>query len=351
MTDINKQRFLAELSKLLTFMYEEDRQTAIAMYDRMFDDAEDEQALIQLLGSPTRQAVTVARAYDAKERKLQVEAQSREEDSMEREALPGFVLAINRIYEQAVPAESNVPPVLENQFSLFEAPSEAVEAPVAEPVKEVEAEEAPAAVSVVLPVETIAPPQEETAAAVSEPAEPVDEPAGSVDEVDAFLRDFTIQDDELIPAEPAAPADAEDAAPPVDSSPLVLPDAEEPEPEAEEAAPVTVRRPKVLLLILYWILAIPLTLIGIVILLIPTLAALALAVSIIAAGSASLIAAFSGFAVLADILVVLGIAIILLALGLLCLWLFVWLIGGAIVGLVRAVIALSRSWCYEEVAA
>ena len=38
-TDINKQKFLAELGKLLTFMYDEDRQDALAMYARMFDAA------------------------------------------------------------------------------------------------------------------------------------------------------------------------------------------------------------------------------------------------------------------------------------------------------------------------
>ena len=78
-TDINRQKFLAELAKLLTFMYEEDRQEALAMYAGMFEDAEDEQALIQALVSPTRQAVVIARAYNDKERKLQVHAQSRED--------------------------------------------------------------------------------------------------------------------------------------------------------------------------------------------------------------------------------------------------------------------------------
>ena len=60
---------------------------------------------------------------------------------------------------------------------------------------------------------------------------------------------------------------------------------------------------------------------------------------------------FGGFAVLADLLVVLGAALILLALGLLFLWLFIWLIGGGIVGLVRGVCALARKWCYKEVPA
>ena len=57
MTDINKQKFLAELGKLLTFMYEEDRQSALAMYAKLFDNARDEQSLLQFLVSPTRQAV------------------------------------------------------------------------------------------------------------------------------------------------------------------------------------------------------------------------------------------------------------------------------------------------------
>ena len=34
-TDINKQKFLPELGRLLTFMVEEDRQTAFAMYSRL----------------------------------------------------------------------------------------------------------------------------------------------------------------------------------------------------------------------------------------------------------------------------------------------------------------------------
>ena len=73
---INRQKFLAELAKLMTFMYEEDRRYALDMYERMFDIAEgNEQWLIQNLMSPTRQAVIIARAYDAKERKLSVEAE------------------------------------------------------------------------------------------------------------------------------------------------------------------------------------------------------------------------------------------------------------------------------------
>ena len=78
---INRQKFLAELAKLLSFMYEEDRRYALDMYERMFDIAAgSEHWLIQNLMSPTRQAVIIARSYDAKERKLSVSAEWKEDE-------------------------------------------------------------------------------------------------------------------------------------------------------------------------------------------------------------------------------------------------------------------------------
>ena len=113
--------------------------------------------------------------------------------------------------------------------------------------------------------------------------------------------------------------------------------------------PETRRKTRVFLLILYILLAIPVTLAGIVLLLIPTVLALGLALLVIVLGSAALVAAFSGFPKLANLLIVLGTAIIVLALGLLLLWLFVWFIGGAIAGLIRGIIDLGRKWCFVEV--
>ena len=45
----------------------------------------------------------------------------------------------------------------------------------------------------------------------------------------------------------------------------------------------------------------------------------------------------------------LGTALVVLALGLLFLWLFVWLIFGGMGGLIRGVVNLGRKWCYREV--
>lgn len=331
-TVINKQKFLIELGRLLTFMSEEDRQEALTLYEKMFDDTDDEQALLQALLSPTRQAVIIARAYDANARKLQAHADANRKRAAheEPEATPDFVLAILSVYEECVPEPTEKaeeepveeapeePAVSPDQFSLFaddgQPDAQSEEEPAAE---ESEAEEEPALLS--------------------------------PDEVDSFIADLSIEDDEFsamgetrtLTPEPVEEASVVPAAAPLEES--VSPE------KAEEGARVL--KPKVFLLIVFVLFAIPLTLIGIALLLIPTLLSLLLSAGCIVGGCAGIIAAFSGFPVFADILIVLGCAIIVLALGLLFLWLFIWFVGGAIAGLIRSVIQLGRSWCYKEVAA
>ena len=117
---ITRQQFMTELSKLLTFMYDEDRQRALKMYERMFDIAEDDQGLIQHLMSPTRQAVVVARAYDAKERKLSVSAQKKGEDVEDDGEIPPFVLAINKIFDELFPEEDASQVLTEDQVTFFD---------------------------------------------------------------------------------------------------------------------------------------------------------------------------------------------------------------------------------------
>ena len=366
-TDINKQKFLAELGRLLTFMYEEDRQEALALYERMFDDCEDEQGLLQHLLSPTRQAVLLARSYNAEERRLSVQAQSGEDEPAQENGLPDYILAIDRVYQDAEAAglmgeRAGAAPVLENQLSLFaddalpffeeEQPSFVQAAPMVEdePVSPAE-----------LPEE----PREE---AVEESYHP--EPQ---DAVDAFLADFSIDAAQLMPeASEEAPCEAEEARIPEEQAPadaaealdtviketqpvnvelrddIPVPEETAPVPENVSTAPVRKLQP--FLLIVYILLAVPLTLAGLALLLVPTLLVLALALVVTVAGSSAFVAAFSGFAVFADLMVVLGTALVVSALGLLLLWLFVWFVGGAMVGLVQNVIHLGGRCCYKEVA-
>lgn len=350
-------------------MYEEDRQTALAMYNQLFDEVDDEQGLLQLLVSPTRQAVVIARSYNAKERKLQVHAQSREEsDTASDGAAPEFMGVIESIREEALSRQApKTAEVSADQFSMFEddffAPTpETPAAPTPEtPAAPAEAEpEAPAE-------EAAAPVAEAEAEAPAETAEPAtDEP---VDEVDAFIADFAIPADrqefapdageQTAPAEPAEPAQPEEAEAPAesdedDSVPVVIEEEDDEYDDEyyddEEYEPV--RKPRVFLLILYILLAVPVGLLGILLLIVPTLLFLVLSGLIITGGVMAVTSAFgSGIAVFADIMVIIGMAFILLALGLLALWIAVWLVGGAMVGLVRGLIHLGGKWCYKEVEA
>lgn len=64
--DLNKQRFLTELKRLLVFMTDSDRDLTIARYSDMFDAAgeDGEQAVIEKLGSPTKLAISLSRGYE-----------------------------------------------------------------------------------------------------------------------------------------------------------------------------------------------------------------------------------------------------------------------------------------------
>lgn len=383
MTDINKQKFLTELGKLLTFMYEEDRRLALSIYDEVFEQAEDEQAVLSALASPTRQAVIIARAYNAKERKLQIYSQSRDDDGYYTadDRVPDFVLAI----EDAVPFEFTYTPhpISEEQLTELEENTETVSTAQ---------NDSPASQT---PEEQSAPAEDgEEAVRENQSSEGADEAeVSAADSRDEAPEECSVEnsDEETSQEENSDETDQADAEKDTDSSPAgntedkdqaeepdtqAVPENEEGEAPArqdEQSAPVpavviaeedeeeeeveaprsceTVSKPRIFLLILYIIFAVPITAVGILLLLIPTLLSLALAVAFISAGSVLLAATFSGFAVFADIMVMLGAALIVLALGLLVLWLFIWFIGGAMASLVHSVLDLAHKWCYKEVPA
>lgn len=63
---MSKQRYLAELQRLLVFMTEEDRELAIRHFGDIFDAAgeEGEASLLEKLGSPTKSAISLSRGYE-----------------------------------------------------------------------------------------------------------------------------------------------------------------------------------------------------------------------------------------------------------------------------------------------
>ena len=471
---INRQKFLAELAKLLTFMYEEDRRYALEMYERMFDIAEDnEQWLLQNLMSPTRQAVIIARSYDAKERKLSVEAEWREDEEEDPGSeTPPFVLAINKIFDDLFPDEEDLGEAVDTLDASFDPDTAGKEEPkrpkmpkaavllgrtqefesvtdsvmegmdlidsteeadreeewtdrmVLEvdeserepdprvqivdrtafyelteeetaPEPEETSDEAAQGPEKALPAEMEAPEQEseakaepgtdaETQPAETEPAEAGEQPKKrrSIEELLGMRKEKKRSENpeqngaEPVkaaeePAEEAKPVPAElakkaEASEPVSASvetaetpepPLVLPEDEpvirKPESgkkEEEEAIPVR-RVSNVPAMILFFIVAIPSVPVMLALLALITALFVSLSFGMIAIGSILVISAFSGFAVLADILLLLGAAIIALALGLLFLWLAIWLVAGGMAGLIRSVRELYREWCFKEVPA
>ena len=321
-TDINRHNFITELSKLLTFMYEEDRLTAVNMYEDMFESCPDEQQLIHHLVSPTRQAVVLARSYDSKERMLHVDTRTKKSDLYveEEDIVPAFVLAIEKIgneVRQLFGTKAAALPVSEDQFSLFPAADGASDIPtVGEIIGETAENEA------------FAPAAGDGADVPGGEIVPVEESSG--DSVDEFLSEYEngaaiTYREETLPEEPS-----------YQDAPRVR----------------SIRRERsVPLLILYSLAAIPVCLVGLVLLLVPTLISLVFAFVFAAAGIAAVSCAFGSFVIFADILVVLGAGLVLLALGLLFLWLFVWFIGGAIAGMINGAIKLGNRLCTKEVAA
>ena len=318
MSTINKQKFLAELAKLLTFMYEDDRQRALGAYNEMFDEAEDEQMLLQALVSPLRQAVEVARAYNNGKQSLSAASKSRKEGE---EANDAFMDTIYRIRAEALKTQPAVEVVNENQISLFDAP--------AEPEPEEAAEEAEAAA-------------EEAEADEAEPTG-AEEPGEEAAPEEAAAEEAAAGDEEAEEEEEAA-----DELPLPEPAPVSVPHTAE---LGRMPAQKTVRKARVPLLILFLLFAIPLGLIALVVLLIPALLSLAAAIVCITVAVLAVTSALGSFPKIANLLVALGAALILLAVGLVFLMLFVWFLGGAIGGVINGLISLAGKWCYKEVPA
>ena len=203
-TPINKQRFLAELGKLLTFMQEDDRARALELYNDIFDEVGNETAVLQLLVSPTRQAVNLARAYDSRDRKYQTD------DGQE----PAYQLVIEDLRRDAlalIPAEQkpeegqsplfNDPAATENVFeslNLGILPEDHTESAEPDrphthesafyPDEDREGESALLTPPPVVPAPVVEP----VTPAVEEAPAPE---ADKLSDVDAFLKDFTLKDD------------------------------------------------------------------------------------------------------------------------------------------------------------
>ena len=279
------------------------------MYGELFNEAADEEELSAFLGSPTRQAVALARAYNSKERKLQINSTSRADELYTDEideGTPAFVQIIEQLREEA-----------ENRGLLTRKTE-----------KRSVWSDAPAELDPEIPFIPSVPTEDKSKA----PEKPDDD----LEYVAPDDSDFTFDDLPPVPGE-----NEEEEAGPQEEIPVVYA-----RRGVEESEPP--RKLNVPLAVLYAIIAVPVTVLISCILLIPTFASLGLSGLCLFVGFKVVLSAFAGFSMFSDIMVVLGSGVIILALGLLFLWLFIWFIGGAIAGVINAAIKLGSKWCSKE---
>ena len=316
------------------------------MYNSLFGDACNEAILMDFLGSPTRQAVMLARAYNARERKLKINSSTREGDAQDGEMGAEFITAMNRLRKEA-----------EKQGIVYAADQFGFDHQEQEPQKrEVR--------SVWEDKHTLSEPEAEKEAAVSETEEEKpksdgeaeselpqkEEESSAAESTEEKREEKTEEKTEEKVEETAEERKEETSAVKVDDEDIRFDFSGKRNEAPEEVKKVeTVRKTSVPLAIIYSIFAIPITLVISVILLIPTFLALALAAVGITVSFKLITSAFGGFAIFADIMVVLGAGLITAALGLLFLWMFVWFIGGAIAGVISCAIRLGEKLCTREV--
>ncbi len=343
---------MAELSRLLAFMFKEDKEDILARYNKMLDEAEDEQALLEEFGSPTKLAVTISRTYKREERKLSVEADSKEdtqsaplefgtkaaEEPAAKEPepdVPSYADIIEEIRrEKAAEQGIEYKPIFFNEpeTPAVEESPVVEEAPVVEEVSVVE--EAPAVEDA--PVVEDVPVVEEVPAIEEAPVveeAPVAEEAPVVEEAPV---------EEEAPVVEEAPA-AEDA--PAEESTEILDELE----SAEPPAPKTLYKTNAALLILYLIFAVPIGLLLLVLAAAVGLTLLGTVIGIAAIAVKVVGFAISTLAVFADVMLCIGAALAAAAAALMLLWLALLLLIKGIPGICRGAVALGRKFCVKEV--
>ena len=345
MTVIDRQKYVAELGKLLSGMAPQDREAVLRGVNARFDEEGDDAAVIASLGSPTFAAVSVLRGYTPPEegasdsvpmpepRRTRPEPKPVEPEPEEPEAP-----------EEAEPEEPEAESAEADEPSPVEPVPEAESTEPAEPAPEPEAPPAEP--------ETEPEPEPEQPEIPAEPAEPetAEEPAEAEAPEDAVgPAEEPEEPDE--PEEPGTEAEGPEG--PAESD-----EADEPE-EAEEnpdlppfwGGPPELPKPpkaKVGLLILYIILGVAVGLPLTVLFACVALGIFGCGGALIAAAALLVSFCFLGMGVVADILLLAGAALVLAALGLLLLFFAVWFFIRCVVGFVNHILRKGREWCYDH---
>ena len=298
---------MAEISSLLGLITDDNtRQALIAQMENMFDNAPDEERLIQEIGNPTKVAVALIRYADsgkitpaaapvvAPEQVQPKRApQPRPRAEQYRPAAAAAAQApASAMSFQGIPEEPAAAPVLDGQFSFDEQPEE-----------------------------------------------------GYYDEqpADDGYYDEQPTDDGYYDEQPAGDDGYDD--------PNYATDGEEGYYDEAYYEDEPAYKTNVFLAILYTLGAIVIGVPVLAVLLVLDLAVLAIGVACGAGGVGLIATAFIGLPMVADMLILLGGGAAVIAIALVVIWLAIWLFIRMVIGWVRLLVRLGKRWYRKEIAA
>ncbi len=307
---------MAEISSLLGLITDDNtRQALIAQMENMFDNAPDEERLIQEIGNPTKVAVALIRYADSGkitpaaapvvapeqvQPKRAPQPRPRAEQYRPAAAAAAQTPASAMSF-QGIPEEPAAAPVLDGQFSFDVQPEE-----------------------------------------------------GYYDEqpADDGYYDEQPTDDGYYDEQPAGDDGYYDEQPEGDyDDPNYATDGEEGYYDEAYYEDEPAYKTNVFLAILYTLGAIVIGVPVLAVLLVLDLAVLAIGVACGAGGVGLIATAFIGLPMVADMLILLGGGAAVIAIALVVIWLAIWLFIRMVIGWGRLLVRLGKRWCRKEIAA
>lgn len=325
---------MAEISSLLGLITDDNtRQALIAQMENMFDNAPDEERLIQEIGNPTKVAVALIRYADSGKVTPAAAPVVAPEQAQSRRAPQPRPRAEQ--YRPMTAAAAQKP-----------APSFTFPEPLEDP-DEPETDEAP-----VLDGQFSFDEQPEEGYYDEQPADDGyydEQPAGDdgyYDEQptdDGYYDEQPAGDDGYYDEQPAGDDDYDD--------PNYATDGEEGYYDEAYYEDEPAYKTNVFLAILYTLGAIVIGVPVLAVLLVLDLAVLAIGVACGAGGVGLIATAFIGLPMVADMLILLGGGAAVIAIALVVIWLAIWLFIRMVIGWVRLLVRLGKRWCRKEIAA
>ena len=307
---------MAEISSLLGLITDDNtRQALIAQMENMFDNAPDEERLIQEIGNPTKVAVALIRYADS--------------GKITPAAAP--VVAP----EQVQPKRAPQPRPRAEQYRPI-APQPAPQPAYADQAAEDAYDEQPAA-----PV---------LDGQLSFDEQPADDGYYDEQSADDGYYDEQPADDGYYDEQPADDG-YYDEQPEGDYDPNYATDGEEGYYDEAYYEDKPAYKTNVFLAILYTLGAIVVGVPVLAVLLVLDLAVLAVGAACGAGGVGLIATAFIGLPMVADMLILLGGGAAVIAIALVVIWLAIWLFIRMVIGWVRLLVRTGKRWCRKEIAA